>query len=564
MLAHRRIWILTVLLPCVLVFCEMRHVVADRLAHVGLLSSLASEPTRSRPGRQRVDVPTESRQALAVEHIPLTGSERAPVPGARRVGDVDPDEQLEVTFVLRPRTEGAHAPRPEELGLLRPAERRHLSPRELTAARGADPRELERVERFVRSHGLHVTRRNAAARTLAVAGPAAAFHSALGVELGRWEHDKGTYRGRVGAVHLPAELEPIVDGIFGLDDRRQAHRRSRAMAARTPFRFTVADVARSYDYPDDLDGRGGRAAILQFGGGFEQRDLDKHFRALNLPVPAIETIAVAGGANAPGSPEDAEVLLDIEVLGATAPGAALVLVFSENSERGWIEAVAAAVHATPTPTVISISWGALESSWTQQGLKTLDGLLQDAALLGITVCCSSGDHGSSPNGPAEVAFPASSPHVLACGGTSLDPGGAEQAWGNAHGASGGGFSSVFERPAWQRSLAGGGGRAIPDVSGNADPGYAIVVGGAQSGGGGTSAVAPLVAGLVLRLAQQLGRIGYLTPLLYADAEVRGAWRDVTSGANGAYRAGAGWDAVTGWGSPRGKALLAALGTTTSP
>jgi hypothetical protein len=223
---------------------------------------------------------------------------------------------------------------------------------------------------------------------------------------------------------------------------------------------------------------------------------------------------------------------------AYGEGAELVVVFAPNSERGWIEAVGAAMHAAPTPTAVSISWGAVEGRWTGQALATLDSLFHDAALLGITVCCSSGDHGSSggsqDDAPA-VAFPASSPHVLACGGTTLDLARrAERAWNDAHGASGGGYSAVFPRPSWQRGLPGSGGRAVPDVAANAVPGYSVVVDGTASGGGGTSAAAPLVAGLVLRIAERLGRIGYLTPLLYADKAVADAWRNVTEGDNGAF------------------------------
>jgi kumamolisin len=493
-----------------------------------------------------------------VDRVPLTGSEREPLPGARRVADVDAGEQIEVTVVLRRRRDCAQAPSPDELGLLLPAARRHLGADELAAARGPDPDDVRQFAAFAREHGLRVT--PGRGRTLTLAGTAAELSDALRVELGRWEHDGGTYRGRVGAVHLPPRLEPIVDGLFGLDDRDQAHRRSQEMAAAAPTRYAVADVARAYEFPDGLDGGGCRAALLQFGGGFRQGDLDAYFGGLGIPTPHVDVLEVAGGRNAPGAPQDAEVLLDLEVLGAVAPGAELLVVFAENSERGWVEAVNAALHAEPAPTAISISWGALESSWTKQGLSTVDSLFQDAALRGITICCSSGDHGAA--GAAQVAFPASSPHVLACGGTTLSlDSRAEHAWNDAHGASGGGFSSFFTRPPWQ-AVDSASGRGIPDVAGNAVPGYALVVDGAPSGGGGTSAVAPLMAGLVLRIAQQIGRVGFVTPLLYADGAVTRACHDVIHGDNGAYRAGRGWDAVTGWGSPRGDALLAALGRTT--
>ena len=206
----------------------------------------------------------------------------------------------------------------------------------------------------------------------------------------------------------------------------------------------------------------------------------------------------------------------------------------------------------------------------------MDGAFADAALAGVTVTCASGDNGSDDrvgDGRAHADFPASSPNVLACGGTrisgSISAIADERTWndGPAGGASGGGISAVFDPPGYQADARlptsvnppGRPGRGVPDVAGDASPasGYAVRVDGRDMVIGGTSAVAPLYAALVALLNQKLGRpVGFLNPVLYGSA--RATLRDVTEGDNGAYRAGPGWDACTGLGRIDGAALLAAL------
>ena len=219
----------------------------------------------------------------------------------------------------------------------------------------------------------------------------------------------------------------------------------------------------------------------------------------------------------------------------------------------------------------------------------MDQAFADATAMGVTVTAAAGDSGSSdtPAGGAtdHVDFPACSPHVLACGGTSLlaDTATAavtsESVWNNGrgNGATGGGVSDTFSQPPWQTSagvpLRGRqqrsaqpetSGRGVPDVAADADPrtGYQVFVDGKATVFGGTSAVAPLWAALVCRLCQSLGhRLGLLQPALYADARpgvTPAGFRDVTSGDNGRDHAGPGWDSCTGLGVPDGTALLAVL------
>ncbi len=276
--------------------------------------------------------------------------------------------------------------------------------------------------------------------------------------------------------------------------------------------------------------------------------------------------------NRPTTPQsaDGEVMLDIEVAGSVAPAAAIVVYFAPNTARGFQDALSIAIHdQLNKPCAVSISWGSAESTWTAQSMQNFDQVAQEAALMGITITVAAGDNGSSDgvnDGKNHVDFPATSPHVLATGGTTLTVANGsiakETVWndGKQGGASGGGFSEVFARPTWQSVIGSQTtGRGVPDVAGDADPdtGYNILVDGQQQVIGGTSAVAPLWAGLIVLLNQKLNRrLGFVNPSLYPLNESQ-AFRDITSGNNGVYSAGPGWDPVTGLGSP-GAQLLQAL------
>ena len=265
---------------------------------------------------------------------------------------------------------------------------------------------------------------------------------------------------------------------------------------------------------------------------------------------------------------DGEVVLDIEVAGGVAPGAHITVYFAPNTDAGFLNAITTAVHdAKNKPSVVSISWGGPEASWTPQSLKAFDSAFQAAAVMGVTVLAASGDDGSSDglnDGQAHVDFPASSPHATACGGTRLTTSGqtiaGEQVWndGAGGGAGGGGVSVAFEAPSWQSGLKSTRKGGVPDVAADADPqsGYEIRVDGQTAVIGGTSAVAPLWAGLIAIVNAASGkRAGLINPALYAAPS---ALRDVTAGDNGDFEAVEGWDACTGLGSPNGAAIAAAL------
>ncbi len=505
-------------------------------------------------------------------------SRRSALAHVEILGPADPSETIRVTVFLRRRTP------------LPPAGSVILTREELREVHGADPVEFEQVRSALEAEGLRIVLADAGSRRIQVEGSVAHLSEVFGATLHRARGgaaaattESAHYRYRVGALTVPESIAHATVAVLGLDTRPQAmaHFRIRPRAAGENLSYTPLQVGSAYQFPEGYDGSGRTVALIELGGGYDEAGLAQYFQGIGVTAPSVTAVPVDGGSNAPtGSPDgaDGEVQLDIEVAGSLAPGAAYAVYFAPNTDQGFVDAVTDAAHATPTPTAISISWGGPEDSWTAQSRQALDAACADAVALGVTVLVAAGDNGSADgesDGNAHCDFPASSPHVLACGGTRLtvtaDGGYAgETVWNDAAdngGATGGGVSAFFPVPDWQAQAGvpgnadtGAAGRGVPDVSGNADPesGYQVLVDGQQSVIGGTSAVAPLWAALVARIAQQTGRpVGLAQTVLYAGAAAGAAqsgFQDVTSGTNGAYSAASGWDPCTGLGSPDGAAL----------
>jgi kumamolisin len=530
------------------------------------------------------------------EFVAVPGSVREPMAGASQSGSCNPKEKVQVTVVIRPRPLGRN---------VKPLAEVIASGERLTRAQyarwyGADAKDVEKIRKFARAHKLTVSGASLAARSVKLKGTAADCAKAFQVDLNVYEGPQARYRGRVGSVYIPKNLKDIIVSVHGLDNRpqAQAHFRVASKAASSQVRanqsssisYTAPQVSGLYDFPSNATGQGQTIGIIELGGGFTQSDLNTYFRGLGIsPAPTVTAVSVDGASNQPtgdsGGP-DAEVMLDIEVAGAVATGANIAVYFSPNTDSGFLDAINQAVNdKTNNPSVISISWGGPESTWTSQSLQSYNNALQAAAAVGVTVCIAAGDDGATDgvdDGLDHVDFPASSPYALACGGTHLLGSGttisSEVVWNDlpSNGATGGGVSATFPLPTWQAnanvppSVNPGNfvGRGVPDVAGDADPftGYQIDVDGSDIVVGGTSAVAPLWAGLIACFNSSLKTpLGYLNPTLYQTvAAMAGTFHDITSGNNGGYSAGPGWDACTGWGSPNGAVILQSLaGTPTS-
>lgn len=437
---------------------------------------------------------------------------------------------------------------------------------------------IDIISEFCAEHGLSIKDISLEKRHIQVVGNHRSLESAFDVSFtqhtishnGKDLHYHSTNQD----LSLPAHIAPYISDVLGLHSapiaRPYCYRRSTSDRA-TATSFTPLQLASIYNFPTGITGAGQSIAIIELGGGYTASDLSAYFSELKISKPPkVVAIGVDGAINNPSdtSGADDEVTLDVEVAGAIAPGATIVVYFAPNTNKGFYDAINAAINNTTyKPNIISISWGGPEASWPSSTLSSFNSLFQTATNKGINVFCAAGDNGSSDGDGSgnHVDFPGSSPYVISCGGTSLVVSGtkitSETVWNDHNGdATGGGISAVFARPTYQSAITFiNNKRGVPDVSGDADPntGYVIYLAGQNVVIGGTSAVAPLWSGLTALINSKLGKsVGYLNPILYGSKT--DVCRDITVGSNGAYSAKVGWDCCSGWGSPNGQAILALL------
>ena len=487
-----------------------------------------------------------------------------------------------------------------------PGERHYMSRDQLKNDYGSDPAAVEAIEKFAADHHLVVTKDERASARLGLAGTVANLSEAFGVTLFDYTHPRlGDFHARTGPISVPAALGDAITGVFGFNNHRALRRlprksrlsemRLNAAAQSRPW-FIPTELAAIYNFPN-ANAQNQCIGLLEFGGGVEQSDVAAYFQKIGVPAPNIQIVPVDGVSTDPAADPDStgEVMLDIDVAGAMAGGAKIAVYFSTFDEKGFIDCLSAVINdAANNPGVLSISWGWDENQpfnntvlWSPAAIDHVNHSLLAAAQLGITVCVSTGDDGSEAqvkDGHAHVNFPATSPYVLAVGGTTLHARKSakgqtaitEVVWNDGPGSgTGGGVSDITPVPGYQegkvpRSINPGNfaGRAIPDVAADADPntGYLVMSGGQLGIVGGTSASAPLWGSLITRINALLGaRVGNFNALLYNKMGPAGVLRDITSGnndtdglLNGRFPAGPGWDACTGWGVPDGAKLLNAL------
>jgi Pro-kumamolisin, activation domain len=533
----------------------------------------------------------------------LGSSERKPRAGARRTGAADPKEVITVSLRLRRRTDAPALPDLADLAATRRGEKHYLSREDFAAHYGASSADIDRVVEFAKEHKFDVVESSVARRTVVLKGTVAQMSKAFAVDLGIYETPKEKYRGREGAVHVPAAIADIVEGVFGLDNRKMAEpqfkmhglKATEASPGQATVPLTPPQVAQLYGFPTTPNAAGQTIGILEFDGGYNLSDVKLFYQSVGVPLPSITPVSIDGVPNNPNGSAAVETLLDIDVAGAAAPGAKIAVYFAPWSEQGWVDAVTTAVHDTVNrPSAISISYGWPELNtienltWSLAAIKAVSATFQEAAAMGVTVLVSAGDHGSDcgmGDGKAHVLYPGSDPYVTSCGGTSLSNVSGlnftEHVWNDNDDEwiTGGGVSDVFfppnfPLPVWQgwanvpgSANDGHKARAIPDIAGNADgaSGYVLYQNGASIGAvGGTSATAPLYAGLVALLNADFGEpVGYLNPNLYA-MPYSYVYRDINDNISNArdgapgYKSVAGWDACTGLGSVNGTALGNAL------
>jgi kumamolisin len=559
---------------------------------------------------------------IPVDHVPLKGSERQFPAGARQLGPAAASEQLSVTIVFRRRPDGPRFPDFRAAAMRAHGWRKRMPSEEFAAKYGGHPAEIALVSDYLQRSGLTLVEENAARRTVTASGSIERVSKAFSVELRSCEVEipaergrrsyTGTFRCREGSIYVPRDIAEFIVGVFGLDNRAIGHR---SIAADPPHtgKLTVPQIAKLYNFPSNsAQGQTiGILCLVEDGyGGYEPSDIGKYYSHLpaGYSVPTVHNVQVEP--TVPPGMADIETTQDICIASSAAPGAAVAVYFAPNTQKGWVDLVLRVIHplaGDPVCSVLSSSfyaaggddpYGLAAYGVTTAWVDALSLAFQDAAVQGVTVCVASGDTGVQcmlTDGKAHVQYPASDPWILCCGGTtvgnidgnSFD----EYLWNDsfsidgskAHGATGGGVSSYFGQPAYQRNagvplslIDGRSGRGIPDVAANASwnsgyyPIYCVNAGAFYYPnpypGNGTSASAPLYAGLVAVINAALSEsVGFLNPLLYMlggsvvkDIDGSAGPTNNSFGGVTGYTARAGWDACTGLGRIDGQALLTAL------
>jgi len=521
---------------------------------------------------------------MIARRVPLKGSDRAAPEGATLVGDVEPDERITVTVLVKRRTADKFEPGSAgDLARLRkPVTRQALAAqRHRTHARAA-----ARIHKLAASYGLHVSRIDLVQRTVEIEGTVRQMAEIFGATLRIYDDGRRRFRARVGQLVIPAEIAPWTRAVLGFDERPMPAYRLQAQAgAGAGSGLWPTEMAALYGIPLDRDVSSASVGIVALGGGYLAADLKAALAAMKREAPVVVDVPVAGNGNTfddGTTAAEQEIALDLQVMAALLPKAKITVYFAGNSRDSLVAAIRQAVlDDVNRPQVISVSWGSAEKFWNETGYEAMQAALADAIRLRVSMVFASGDElatGGLTDGKVHVWFPASSPYVLGCGGTSpiLGAGNtsiaSEAVWNEGFSGTGGGISDVFPVPAYQEKLAlpkslndGNVRRGVPDVAGAAasTPGYRIVVNGTEVIMDGTSAATPLWAALIAMVNAARGEpVGFLNSALYSNPD---AFRLIDRGNNRiggkGYDAGPGWNACTGLGVPKGEDIIAALTTT---
>jgi kumamolisin len=529
-------------------------------------------------------------------------------------GEVDPNAQMDISVYLKSKASDLQLER--HVARMTLGRSQPLTQAEFGARFGAEQSSLDKLTQFARDNSLTINSSDLTSGRVELSGSTADMQKAFGTKLAHYEHASGaTFRGRQGMLSVPTYLAKDLDGVYGLDDRVQAHSRivrltdadiaaaaipegvvgdeaagggkGKATKPRATRSYIPSEVADIYQFPKGYTGKGVTVAVPELGGGFDPQDNAVYFKSIGQRNPDVDVVTIDGVKNKPDGANGAqgEVHLDSQVIGSVAPDARQRLVFSANTDRGFIDSInRSTFHVegeTPADS-ISISWGGPEDTWSKQGLRGMNQEFKKAVAQGKRVYAAAGDDGAmdgSPSKTYQVDFPASSIWVTGLGGTSLigDPATgtitSESVWNRGRGAGGGGISEQFPVPDYQKGLklpknanGSGPGRGVPDIAFNSDPGtgYRMRAGGEDQITGGTSAAAPLAAGLDARITEALHGSGkqmptpfnnYIYGLALTNPTV---FNDVVKGSNKGYPAGVGWDAASGLGSINGTEFLKAI------
>ncbi len=523
----------------------------------------------------------------AASRVALPDTVTPAVARSEKKGDVPAAQQLSVAVSLKLRdTAGLDrflaavaTPGTAEYG-------HYLTPAQFTARYGPTQAAVEQVKAFLASQGLTVASVSDNRQVVNAQGTAEQIARAFGTHESAYldPQQQRTFFANDAAASVPADLADVVQGVSGLNNHtvrttrlgKPQNATANATPNATPSGFGPSQYNGAYKLNAlGADGTGSTVALWEFDG-YKSANLQTYDTQFGLSGPAVTTVSVDGANydSAPGGGQG-EVELDSEIVRGVAPKATQLVYEAPNSDQGEID-MAAKIVADNRVSVISISWGSCEPDTTASSMTAVDNSFKQAAAQGISIFSASGDDGSrdctrSTSGSTvkAVDFPASSPHQTGVGGTNLKVSGtaysSESAWSTA----GGGVSTVFAKPSWQTGTGVTGTmRTVPDVSSNADPasGFAIYTTGGWQVYGGTSAASPLWSGYTALFNQKAKAaakpvLGEASPKLYTVANSTSygtTFHDTTTGKNQDFSTKAGYDQVTGWGTPIADTLSTAL------
>jgi kumamolisin len=563
--------------------------------------------SKSGAGKSSRKTSAAARKAAPGRRVTVAGSKRGPVKDASFVGKADPRSKVEVTVTLR----GPKLPRPDQFL------RRSFSPAKFRERYGASKRDVDKVSQLLRREGMTIEEVSRGTRSIRVSGTVAQMECVFAPGLCIYKNKElGEFRDREQEYKVPLSLKSIITAVLGFGERpvllrkptlkkkRIKRRMKRPRIGAGLHQLGPEELEKLYRFPPG-SAAGQKIAIAEFGGGYFGEDVRLFCRRYRRPEPRIRTIPVNApvrnlaqieslppGERSAALGDASEVMMDVEIIAGLCPSAEISVYFATEDQKGWLDLLERVIKDRPA--VLSVSWGSAEDStdWSLAARKAINERLQMAAALGITICIAAGDDGTGDeqtDGHAHLDFPSSSPYVLTVGGTMLKHERGkitEQAWWESPGkrtdrgggSTGGGVSTRLRRQNWQDvkivsvNNVRFDGRVVPDVAALAGPpGYDMIFRGKTDYGAGTSASAPLWAGLIARIYALLPpdkRQRFLTPLLYEKRQGRPlgsiVCQDITIGHNTSdppgvgYHATEGFDAVSGWGTPIGTALLLAL------
>jgi len=521
----------------------------------------------------------------------------SPLPAGPPVAYPNPSREITLKLVLRHQPLTAESTTTLNEVLNQPPHlRRYLTHAEVAAATGGYPADVAALEAYFAPFGVGIKSTSLLLGTLLLTGTITAFEHAFHTELATFQEvGQGAFLAARTGYQLPASLLTMVEQVFPVQSlvRKESRRPTKPLpppaaspptadqpvanppapapaAPALPAGYSPQELGKAYQFPAGLLGEGQVIGIVELGGKLNQADLKQFFASSGLRKPRIVEVGTPlGGSNS--AENNGEVALDIQVAGALAPQARLVVYYGTT----LIEALQAIVgDEANQPTVVSISWAGSEYNYSAAEVQALNLLIYQASLLGITLVAASADHGAYNNlAFPNVSLPSAHPLVLGCGGTIATLADAalasETVWNELGGyvASGGGYSALYAQPHYQQQAVArypyqrSPMRGVPDVAANASifGGYRIVLNGQPAAIGGTSGATPFVAALLALVAGKLGyRLGFLNGVLYGFAGSE-AFRPILQGNNQLYAAAPYWNPCTGLGSPVGTGLLALLG-----